>query len=63
MYLSNENRGTVNYTYSSKLKKTKPSEQVGRGGADKKSDNEEEIKRQKVKKCKTCGRKHKGDYW
>ena len=63
MCLSNENRGTANYAYSSKPKKAKPSEQIGRGGADKGSDNEEEIKRQKVKKCKTCGGKHKGDCW
>ena len=60
---SNENRGTANYARSSKPKKAKLSEQVGRGGADKESDNEGEIKRHEVKKCKTCGGKHKGDCW
>ena len=62
MRLSNENRGMANYAHSLKLKKTKPSEQVGRREADKWSDNEGKIKRQEVKKCKTYGRKHKRDY-
>lgn len=45
MYLSNENRRTANYAYSSKPKKVKPIEQGERASTEKKSDNKGEKKK------------------
>ncbi len=61
MRLSNENRGTANYTRSSKPKKGKPSEQGGKRDTEKESNNEEENRKQEVKECKTCREKHHWD--
>ncbi len=63
MRLSNENRGKANYACSSKPKKAKPSEQGGKEGTEKGSDNEGEKKRQEVKGGKICGGKHLRDCW
>ena len=63
MRLSNENRETANYARSSKPKKRKSSERGGRGGTEKRLDNEGENRKQEVKECKTCGGKHQGDCW
>ena len=63
MRLSNENKGTANYARSSKSKKAKPSEQGGKEGMEKGSDNEGEKKKHEVRECKTCGGKHQGDCW
>lgn len=59
MHLLNENRGIANYACSSKSKKVKPSEQKSKKrGMEKRSDDERENKKQKVKKCKICDKKH-----
>ncbi len=63
MRFSNENRGTANYARSSKPKNAKPSEQGGKGGTEKRPDNEGEKKKQEVKECKICERKHLRDCW
>lgn len=62
-YLLNRNKRITNDAYSSKPKKIKPSNQVTREKIDKESDNEREIKRQKVKNCKIYGEKYKRDCW
>ncbi len=61
MRLSNENKGTANYSRSSKPKKRKPSEQGRKKGTENRLDNERENSQQEVKECKTCGGKHQRD--
>lgn len=63
LHLSNENKRITNYAYSSKPKKTKPSEQKKRRGTKKKFDNEKNKKKSEVKEYKICGGKHLGNYW
>lgn len=58
MHLLNKNKGTVNYACSSKSKKTKLSEQGEKKKIEKGSDNEEEKKKQEVRECKICRKKH-----
>lgn len=62
MRLPNENKGTANYTYSSKPKKAKLSEQKEKGDTKKRSDNKVDKERQEVKRYKTCKRKYYRDY-
>lgn len=45
LYLSHENKGTANYTCSSKPKKTKLSEQKEKGDIEKRSNNEGDKKK------------------
>lgn len=63
MRLLNKNKKIANYAHSLKHKKSKPSEQKEKGGRDKEFDNEREIKKQKVKICKTSRKKCKKNCW
>ncbi len=62
MRLSNENKERANFACSSKSK-PKPSDQKNRKGTEKGSQPNSDKKKQENKKCRTCGRKHRGDCW
>lgn len=54
IYFLNKNKGTTNYAYSSKLKKTKLSKQRGKNKIKKKSNNKKEKKMQEIREYKIC---------
>lgn len=63
MCFSNKNKKTANYAHIFKPNKAKQKKQRGEGGIKKEFDSEGDKKKQELKKCKTCRRKHYRDYW